>query len=213
MCTLLFYRIQCDIIFCSWSLGYPESDVQTSAEPRWIHNSIVNHSHSVLRVIHCCRVWKLFTIMRFALKRCSRNKYNEMVWHPFPESPLKPCSHSTFAFASNFKNGFYGNKWWCSYLTFTFDGKDQRKTQTQCEKGFKVRSHYAFFALLFAIWRKHKEWVQFPFSAFDTTSHRCNVAIWCKRRRRRKRTGIVWMRLNMISKLMMMSQTPRMNDP
>ena len=35
-----------------------------------------------------------------------------------------------FAFASNFKNGFFGNKSWCSYLTFAFDGKDQRKTQT-----------------------------------------------------------------------------------
>ena len=30
-----------------------------------------------------------------------------------------------------YKNGFYGNKWWCSYLTFAFDGKDQRKTETQ----------------------------------------------------------------------------------
>ena len=56
----------------------------------------------------------------------------------------------------------------------------------------KVHSHYAvFFAFLFAIWRKCKEW---PFSAFDTTSYRRNVAIW--RKRRRKRTPIVWMRLN-----------------
>ena len=37
----------------------------------------------------------------------------------------------TLEFASNFKNEFYGNKCWCSYLTFAFNGKDQRKTQTQ----------------------------------------------------------------------------------
>ena len=36
-----------------------------------------------------------------------------------------------FAFASNFKNGFHNNKWWCSYLTFAFDGKDKKKTQMQ----------------------------------------------------------------------------------
>ena len=34
-------------------------------------------------------------------------------------------------FASNFKNWFYGNKWWCSYLTFAFNDEDQRKMQTQ----------------------------------------------------------------------------------
>ena len=46
---------------------------------------------------------------------------------------VQPCSHVTFAsaFASNFKNGFHGNKWWCSHLTLECDGKDQRKTQTQ----------------------------------------------------------------------------------
>ena len=36
-----------------------------------------------------------------------------------------------YAFALNFKNGFYGKKWCCSYLMFAFEGKDQRKTQTQ----------------------------------------------------------------------------------
>ena len=47
----------------------------------------------------------------------------------------------------------------------------------QDSNGVKVHSsHYAF---LFAIWRKHKEWVLYPFFAFDTTSHRHNVAIWC----------------------------------
>ena len=35
----------------------------------------------------------------------------------------KPCSHLT--------SGFYGNKWWCSYLTFAFDYTDESKTQTQ----------------------------------------------------------------------------------
>ena len=41
------------------------------------------------------------------------------------------CSHltSATAFASNFKNEFYNKKWLCSHLTFSFDGKDQRKTQ------------------------------------------------------------------------------------
>ena len=38
---------------------------------------------------------------------------------------------------------------------------------------------------------KRKEWVLYPFFAFDATSHRCNVAIW----RRRSRTRIVWMDL------------------
>ena len=50
-----------------------------------------------------------------------------------PVRTLRPCSHFTFAFVfvSNIKNGFYGNKWWCSDLMFTFDGKGQRKIQTQ----------------------------------------------------------------------------------
>ena len=43
----------------------------------------------------------------------------------------QPCSHLTSAFASKLKNGFYGNKCWCSYLTFQFDIKDKRKTQTK----------------------------------------------------------------------------------
>ena len=46
-------------------------------------------------------------------------------------SSIRPCSHLTSAFASKFENGFYGNECWCSYLTFAFDGNDQRKTQTQ----------------------------------------------------------------------------------
>ena len=33
------------------------------------------------------------------------------------------CSHLTFA--SNFNNGFYGNKLWCSYLTFAFNDREQ----------------------------------------------------------------------------------------
>ena len=44
---------------------------------------------------------------------------------------LKPYSQLMSAFASNFKNGIYGNKWWYSFLTFKFDSKDQRKTQMQ----------------------------------------------------------------------------------
>ena len=42
---------------------------------------------------------------------------------------LKHFSHltSAFALASNFKNGFYGNKWWCSYLTFAFHEKRKRR--------------------------------------------------------------------------------------
>ena len=35
------------------------------------------------------------------------------------------------------------------------------------------------------IWDKRREWVPYPFFAFDATSHRRNVAIW----RKRKRTG------------------------
>ena len=35
------------------------------------------------------------------------------------------------------KNWFYGNKWWCSYLSFAFDGKDQRKAQTLLSFGVK----------------------------------------------------------------------------
>ena len=38
------------------------------------------------------------------------------------DSLVKPCSHvtSAFAFSSNVKNGFYGNKLWCLPLTFAF---------------------------------------------------------------------------------------------
>ena len=47
--------------------------------------------------------------------------------------------------------------------------------------GVKVHSHYAvfwvFFAFLFVICVKRKEWVLYPFFAFDATSHRRNVAI------------------------------------
>ena len=58
----------------------------------------------------------------------------------------KPCSHltSAFAFTSNFKNGFCGNKWWCSYWTFAFDGKDQKKNSyadVKFEKGL-TRAEY-----------------------------------------------------------------------
>ena len=58
----------------------------------------------------------------------------------------------------------------------------------------KVHSHYAFFCIICV---KREEWILYPFFAFDATSHRCNVAIWCKRRcrHRRKCTRIVWMRL------------------
>ena len=56
----------------------------------------------------------------------------------------------------------------------------------------KVHFHYTF---LFEIWRKCKEWVIYPFFAFDATSHRHNVAIWRKDRRRCNRTHIVWMDL------------------
>ena len=54
---------------------------------------------------------------------------------------FKPLSHVTFAsaFASNFKNGFCGQKWWCSHLTSEHDGKDQRKnanTDVMCERTF-----------------------------------------------------------------------------
>ena len=48
----------------------------------------------------------------------------------------------------------------------------------------KVYSHYAFFCIICV---KRKEWVLYPFFAFDATSHRRNVAIWCKRKRTRKR--------------------------
>ena len=41
-----------------------------------------------------------------------------------PTETIKPCLVSAFSFASNVKNGIYGNKWW-------WDIKDQRKTQTQ----------------------------------------------------------------------------------
>ena len=41
-----------------------------------------------------------------------------------------------------------------------------------------------FFAFLFVICVKCKEWVLYPFFALDTTSHRRNVAIWCKHTRK-----------------------------
>ena len=39
---------------------------------------------------------------------------------------LKHCSHVTYAFASNVKNGVYdyGNKWWCPHLTFPFPRRE-----------------------------------------------------------------------------------------
>ena len=57
---------------------------------------------------------------------------------------VKLCSHLTSAFtcASNFKNGSYGSKRWRSYLTFAFDGKDQRKVQTQMLSVNKVLAEY-----------------------------------------------------------------------
>ena len=42
---------------------------------------------------------------------------------------------------------------------------------------------FAFFCIICI---KRKEWVLYSFFAFDATSHRCNVAIWCKRKRTRK---------------------------
>ena len=44
---------------------------------------------------------------------------------------IKSYSHLMSGFALNFKNGFFFNKWWCSYLTFAFEGKDQRRMQMQ----------------------------------------------------------------------------------
>ena len=48
-------------------------------------------------------------------------------------SHVNPCSHTTsaFTFTSNIKNGYYGSKRWGSHLIFSFDMKDQRKTQMQ----------------------------------------------------------------------------------
>ena len=58
------------------------------------------------------------------------DKWRRAVWDILASS-LELCSHLPSTFASNFRNGFYGNKWWCSYLTFAFDGNDQRKMQRQ----------------------------------------------------------------------------------
>ena len=46
---------------------------------------------------------------------------------------MKRCSHLTSAFASNFKNAFYGNKWWCPYLTFA--SKKNVHSDVKCEQG------------------------------------------------------------------------------
>ena len=60
-------------------------------------------------------------------------KYGFASFHHILFRFLKLCSHLTFAsaLASNFKNGFYSSKWWCSHLTLQHDGKHQRKTHTQ----------------------------------------------------------------------------------
>ena len=68
---------------------------------------------------------------------------NQKTTSPFHSLSLKPCSQVTSgcAFASNFKNGFYGNKWGCSHSIYAFDGNDQRKTQSQA---LSVNASYYF---------------------------------------------------------------------
>ena len=55
---------------------------------------------------------------------------------------VKPCSHLTpaFAFVSKIKNGFCDNKWWRSYLTFVFDGKDKKKANKKTKKPTRMHS-------------------------------------------------------------------------
>ena len=52
-------------------------------------------------------------------------------WRIGSPSCVTLCPHLTSVFASDIKSKFHGNKRWCSHLTYPFDGKDQRKTQTQ----------------------------------------------------------------------------------
>ena len=53
---------------------------------------------------------------------------------------LKPCSHITcvFAFSSNVRNGFYGNKWWCLHLTFAAKMKENANADVICGSSFPV---------------------------------------------------------------------------
>ena len=89
-------------------------------------------------------------------KRSSRPRQLERIWKVLKnvkivhvtqksvgvEFAIKPCSHltSAFAFLSNIMNGFYGNKWWVSYLTFCFwRQRSKKKADAKCEQGLRWR--------------------------------------------------------------------------
>ena len=56
-----------------------------------------------------------------------RNTYG---WQAKSTIPTGMLSRSTaFALVSNFKNGFYCNKWWCSHLTFAISRIGQQRSK------------------------------------------------------------------------------------
>ena len=59
--------------------------------------------------------------------------------------PLKPCLHVTFA--SNIRNGSYGNNWWYSHLTYVFSRTGWQRSKENANADVKGKPAFMFFSL------------------------------------------------------------------
>ena len=124
------------------------------------------HVHvKCLRYVH---TWRL----RLLLRQCHRQSLTLRQWK---------CKHKCTEWVWTHS--------WCFTLKLTQTQTETSSVNIPLEYEGTTKGPFTL-CVFCIICVKHKEWVLYRFFAFDATSHRCNVAIW--RRRKRKRTGKCW---------------------